>query len=156
MILIGIICICLIILSILCLLAKSLPNLQSSVLAYGKLNETADKPRTQWANIVSHWTVPKSWFSHFYFVGVIFSIYCWFEIVLAMLTNNNTNNNKMILGPLFSILRTWDTAYGSQHLNWNTCLIGLTLMTLHFHVVSMRLGILNDLLLMLKCTLVII
>ncbi|CAO3638532.1 unnamed protein product [Cunninghamella echinulata] len=119
---------------------KTITYLQSSVLAYGKLNQIADQPRTKWASIVRNWTVPKIWFTHFYIVGLIFSLYCWCEIILAMKTmpsqsqqlqQQQHDNNRSILGPLLYMISRWDTPYGSQRLNWCTCLIGLSLMTLH-------------------------
>ncbi|KAI8092511.1 3-oxo-5-alpha-steroid 4-dehydrogenase-domain-containing protein [Halteromyces radiatus] len=126
MILICIISGCLLILSCLCLLAKTVPDLRSSVLAYGKLNETADQPRSNWAMELQSLTVPKTWFTHFYAVGFIFSLYCWYELVF--LSPLNTTND---LGPLLLLLKYWDAPAGGDRVPWSVCKLGLLLMTCH-------------------------
>ncbi|KAI8576150.1 hypothetical protein K450DRAFT_214650 [Umbelopsis ramanniana AG] len=69
MLLIALLCCCLHLLSVLSLLAKFQPTLRASVLAYGKLSETADRPTSKLSLWISQQTVPKAWFSHFYWIG---------------------------------------------------------------------------------------
>lgn len=121
---------CLWILIALSLLAKYLPELRSTVLAYGKLNAAADQPTSKWAGYFRLWTVPKSWFAHFYHVGFLFGIYCWIELAMAM--SFKAKNQPPVLGPLLLVLQQWDSSQGSQRVNWSVCLFGFFLLTCHF------------------------
>ncbi|CAO3592471.1 unnamed protein product [Absidia cylindrospora] len=120
---------CLWLLAFLSLLSKKVSELRASVLAYGKLNTTADQPTSNWAGYLRLWTVPKSWFAHFYVVGLLFSMYCWLELSLAMTFKEK--GQAPLLGPLLLSLQKWDSSRGSQSVNWSVCLYGLFLLTLH-------------------------
>jgi 3-oxo-5-alpha-steroid 4-dehydrogenase 3 len=115
---------CLIMLSLLSICAKQLPELQASVLSYGKLNLHNDKkPKTSWASQLSKLTVPKHYFNHFYVVGLLFALICIVELISFDIYHK----------PLFLIwlLQHYDTIKGTHHLDKQTCIVGLTLMTLH-------------------------
>lgn len=124
MYLIVFISICLLVLSLLSICAKIIPELRRSVLSYGKLNvENTEKPTTLWATQLAKLTVPKHFFSHFYVVGLTFAIYC-----IAELVSLDAFGKPLLL---ISILKRLDTVQGTHHLDKQTCIIGLTLMTLH-------------------------
>ncbi|KAI9005521.1 3-oxo-5-alpha-steroid 4-dehydrogenase-domain-containing protein [Phycomyces nitens] len=118
-----VLCGCLITLTALSLASKHIALLRSSVLAYGKLDLTADQPLTAMARWIKKITVSKTWFCHFYAVGLVAAIECLVEITLVL--------QWRVCGPVLTILRLWDTPQGSQHLGLGECLIGLVIMTLH-------------------------
>ncbi|KAI8334998.1 3-oxo-5-alpha-steroid 4-dehydrogenase-domain-containing protein [Chlamydoabsidia padenii] len=124
MLLILTICACLCILTVLAILSVTIHELRASVLHHGKLLETAVTPRTRWANCLAQLNVPKSWFTHFYIVGLIFSLYCWLELLVA-------TRDGIQVGPLLHTLQHWDSSQGSHRVDWQVCLIGLFLMTYH-------------------------
>ncbi|KAL0092828.1 3-oxo-5-alpha-steroid 4-dehydrogenase-domain-containing protein [Phycomyces blakesleeanus] len=123
MYLIIVLCGCLAILTILSFVSKHIALLRSSVLAYGKLDYTADQPLTAMARWIKNITVPKTWFCHFYAVGLMAAIECIIEITLAL--------QWKVFGPVLTVLRLWDTPQGSRHLGLGECLVGLGLMTIH-------------------------
>ena len=124
MYLIAFISFCLLLLTFLSICAKTLPELRASVLAYGKLNvQNVEKPTTSWATLLATLTVPKHYFSHFYVVGLAFALLCTLELTASDLLNT----------PLLLVrfLSNFDTVNGTRHLNKPSCVIGLTLLTLH-------------------------
>lgn len=124
MYLIAFLCSCLLILSALSILAKQVPELQASVLSYGKLNlnNTKKKPKTIWATFLSKLLVPKYYFSHFYIIGLLFALVCIIELI----------SWDMYQQPLLLIwfLQHYDNNI-DHHLDRSTCIVGLTLMTIH-------------------------
>lgn len=128
MLLIIFICGCLCVLCALTILAKTVHDLRSSVLAYGKLTETADTPRSKWAILLATWTVPKSYFAHFYLVGLVFSVYCWIELTMLIQRTGNTSRH---IGPMLDSLQRWDSPGGSHHIDGWKCFVGLGMMTGH-------------------------
>lgn len=114
---------CLLILTFLCVCAKILPELHASVLSYGKLNLHNDKkPTTSWATQLSKLIVPKRYFSHFYVVGLVFALLSATELTYLQLCHR----------PLMLIwILNHDNMEGTQRLDKQTCIIGLSLMTLH-------------------------
>lgn len=124
MYLILIICACLITLTILSILAQQLKELRASVLAYGKLNlENTEKPTTFWGNALAKLIVPKHYFSHFYVVGLFTAIVCWLELFLWCQYRKSFS--------VIYFLQRLDIESGSNHVNSQDCLIGLSLYTLH-------------------------
>lgn len=124
MYLIAFISFCLLAISFLAVFAKLLPELRGSVLAYGKLNlGNTEKATTLWATQLAKLTVPKHYFGQFYVVGLVFALYCIIELASLDVYG------KPLL--LISLLQKYDSVQGTQHLNKQTCIIGLTLMTIH-------------------------
>lgn len=123
MYLILFICSCLCTLSLLALLAKWVPCLRSSVLAYGKLALTSEKPRSVFAARLARCTVPKSWFLHFYTVGLALALYCAAEITVLLEYQHH--------GPLLALLRDADDAQGSNHVGRLESLLALWLLIFH-------------------------
>jgi 3-oxo-5-alpha-steroid 4-dehydrogenase 3 len=118
----GILCV----LSTCAILAKIVPDLRASVLAYGKLSGTADIPRSKWVSRLAACTVPKSYFAHFYLGGLVFGLYCGIELALL-----KSQRPERSLGPLLDLLRRWDSSRGSHRVEGWKCLVGLGLMTCH-------------------------
>ncbi|KAI8381011.1 3-oxo-5-alpha-steroid 4-dehydrogenase-domain-containing protein [Radiomyces spectabilis] len=123
MYLIVFVCFCLCTLSALCVLAKYVPDLRSSVLAHGKLQSVADRPTSSLSRVVASWTVPKSWFTHFYIVGLAFALICSAELTAATLRRK--------YGLLLTFLRHWDNPYWGDTLSLTESYLGTTLMTIH-------------------------
>lgn len=117
-------CFCLCTLTVLSLLAKWLPPLRASVLAYGKLSSTADRPRSWFESRLAQITVPKFWFAHFYLVGFTFAVYCCLEI--------STWHWAQVKGPLLKLLFTWDDVeQDGNRVRATECLASLYLFTAH-------------------------
>jgi 3-oxo-5-alpha-steroid 4-dehydrogenase 3 len=124
MYLIVFLCSCLLILSFLSILAKQLPELQASVLSYGKLNLHNDKkPKTLWATYLAKLIVPKHYFSHFYVIGLLFALICIVELI-----SFDVCQQPLLL---IFLLQHYDTDQGTHHLSKSTCTFGLALLTLH-------------------------
>ncbi|KAI9286312.1 3-oxo-5-alpha-steroid 4-dehydrogenase-domain-containing protein [Umbelopsis sp. AD052] len=123
MLLIALLCCCLHLLSVLSLLAKFQPTLRSSVLAYGKLSETADRPTSKLSLWISQQTVPKAWFSHFYWIGFLFALWCDLEVGLLLWKHEK--------GPIVSLLAHFDTPDFANTQPAIICLLSLCLITLH-------------------------
>ncbi|KAI7872046.1 3-oxo-5-alpha-steroid 4-dehydrogenase-domain-containing protein [Spinellus fusiger] len=118
----SLLCFLLIFFSVSGVAAKYNSSLRSSVLAYGKLEQTADLPTTLLANWLKCLTVPKTWFMHFYAVGFVFSLFCIRELLLL---------RSNVYGSIPTMLRHFDTPQGSGHFTLEESLIGLTIMTIH-------------------------
>ncbi|KAI8137079.1 3-oxo-5-alpha-steroid 4-dehydrogenase-domain-containing protein [Fennellomyces sp. T-0311] len=101
-------------------LAKYSQFLRTSVLPYGKLNSTADKPTSTLGNWVAQWTVPKSYFTHFYVVGFVFGLECIVEIILLQWHKT---------GPVLSALHRFDTP--SYRIDGIDGVMALGLVTVH-------------------------
>lgn len=124
MYLITLISYCLLALSFLSVCVKTLPELQASLLSYGKLNLHNDKkPTTMWATQLSKLIVPKRYFSHFYVIGLLFALLCIIELIYLQV-----HDQPLVL---IWILQHYDNMEGTQRLDKQTCIIGLILMTLH-------------------------
>lgn len=123
MYLISFVCFCLCTLTFFAILARCIPLLRSSVLSYGKLQSIAVHPTSTIASQLAQWTVPKSWFSHFYVVGLISALYCFAEIVLLLQWHGH--------GPVLYCLRVWDIPQASSHISVLESLVALALLTLH-------------------------
>lgn len=115
---------CLLILSLLSICAKLLPELQASVLSYGKLNlHNNKKPTSLWATQLSKLIVPKHYFSHFYVIGLLFAFLCILE-----LTWLQYYGHPLLL---IRLLQQYDSTNGTHAIDFQTCIIGLLLFTLH-------------------------
>ncbi|KAI9261593.1 3-oxo-5-alpha-steroid 4-dehydrogenase-domain-containing protein [Phascolomyces articulosus] len=123
MYLILFLCFCLCTLTLLSILAKWIQFLRTSVLPYGKLNNTAEKPQSRSGQWLAQWTVPKSWFSHFYIVGLALAMGNAFEIGLFF--------QYHIRGPIMTLLYTLDTPQGSDTMAAQDCLVALMLFIIH-------------------------
>ncbi|KAI9357172.1 3-oxo-5-alpha-steroid 4-dehydrogenase-domain-containing protein [Pilaira anomala] len=124
MFLINFITCCLILLTLLSICAKKLHELQASVLSYGKLNlHNHKKPTTFWATQLAKLTVPKHYFSHFYLVGLVFAFVCILELAYLQYYQHPFL--------LIALLQHYDSMNRTHVLEWQSCIIGLTLLTLH-------------------------
>lgn len=119
MILVTLLRVCLITLALLAFVTQRLAFLRSTVLAYGRLNHTADRPQTTIQARLQQLTVPKAWFAHFYFVGLAFALYCALEMVF------------LPHGPLMDALRRWDTPQGSDRVDAATVTVSFCMMVCH-------------------------
>ncbi|ORZ01121.1 3-oxo-5-alpha-steroid 4-dehydrogenase-domain-containing protein [Syncephalastrum racemosum] len=119
MILVTLLRVCLISLALLAFVTKRLAFLRATVLAYGRLNHTADRPQSNLQTRLQRLTVPKAWFSHFYFVGLAFAAYCVIEMVF------------LPHGPLMYALRRWDTPEGSDRVDKTTVVISVCMIICH-------------------------
>lgn len=122
MLLIALLCFCLHLLSALSVIAKFQPTLRSSVLAYGKLSQTADRPTCKLSHWISQQTVPKAWFSHFYLIGFLFAVWC--DIEIAMLLRYHQK------WPIVSLLQHFDHPGLSSSQPAIICILNLCLITL--------------------------
>lgn len=125
MYLISFVCFCLCTLTFSAILARCIPLLRSSVLAYGKLQSIATRPTSTIASQLAQWTVPKSWFAHFYVVGLISALYCFAEIVFLLQWHGHGP------GPVLYCLRAWDIPQASSHISVLESIVALALLTLH-------------------------
>ncbi|KAI7880766.1 hypothetical protein K492DRAFT_237075 [Lichtheimia hyalospora FSU 10163] len=123
MYLVSFICFCLCTLAFLAILARCIPILRSSVLSYGKLQSIATRPTSTIALQLAQLTVPKSWFAHFYVIGLIFALYCFAEMALLLAWNGH--------GPLLYCLRVWDIPQASKHITVLESIVALALLTIH-------------------------
>lgn len=123
MYLISFVCFCLCTLALSAILARCVPLLRSSVLAYGKLHSIAAKPTNSIASQLAQWTVPKSWFAHFYVIGLLSALYCFAEIAFLLVWNG--------YGPVLYCLRVWDVPQASYHISVLESLVALALLTIH-------------------------
>lgn len=123
MLLIALLCCCLHLLSALSLIAKFQPTLRSSVLAYGKLTDTADRPTSKLSSWIAQQTVPKAWFAHFYLIGFIFALWC--DVEMAMLLHYQQK------WPIISFLQHFDSPEFSSSQPAVICVLSLCLITLH-------------------------
>ncbi|CDH58502.1 3-oxo-5-alpha-steroid 4-dehydrogenase [Lichtheimia corymbifera JMRC:FSU:9682] len=123
MYLISFVCFCLCTLTFSAILARCIPLLRSSVLSYGKLQSIATRPTSSIALQLAQWTVPKSWFAHFYVVGLISALYCFAEIVFLLQWHGH--------GPVLYCLRMWDIPQASSHISVLESIVALALLTLH-------------------------
>ncbi|KAI9320991.1 3-oxo-5-alpha-steroid 4-dehydrogenase-domain-containing protein [Dichotomocladium elegans] len=123
MYLIIFICFCLCTLTVGAILAKCVPALRASVLSYGKLQSTAEKPQNAIIGAIAQLTVPKSWFAHFYVVGLGSALYCAVELGLLLGWHRR--------GPIVQLLCDWDIPNGADHVSVPDCVAALGFMTVH-------------------------
>ena len=123
MYLILFLCFCLCTLTLLSLSAKWIEFFRTSVLPYGKLNTTTQKPTSPLGHWLAQWTVPKAWFAHFYLVGLAMTIENTLEIIVLL--------KYQVRGPIMSTLYMLDNEKLGDTMSRQDCLVALTLVILH-------------------------
>lgn len=111
----------LLILTILVIFVKYLPFLRTTVLAYGKLTQTVERPTSAIATWLASLTVPKQWFTHFYLNGLAFALATGYEIY-SLLDHGRR-------GVMLDLLRKWDTPVMGDGQPVEECVWGLAIMT---------------------------